>query len=154
MILCFPGFNYRMTDFQAAIGLVQLPELNDTISVHRSQALFYKSELKNIQEIKFDVDYENRFQTYQTFHILFDPKIDRDFVKKELLKSGIESNIGAYAIPVLSYYKNKYNPDLNEFVNAMTAYNHGLVLPIGRHLNMENLFYIINSIKSILTNGF
>lgn len=149
-----PGFNYRMTDFQAAIGLAQLPELNDTISFHRSQALFYKSELKNIHEITFDVNYNNRFQTYQTFHILIDPKIDRDFVKKELLKSGIESNIGAYAIPVLSYYKNKYNPDFNEFENAMSAYNQGLALPIGRHLNEENLYYIINTIKSILTNGF
>lgn len=149
-----PGYNYRMTDFQAAIGNSQMTSLPETIDIHRLQAEFYHEAFKNSPAISLDTTYENRFRTFQTYHILLNPKIARDTVKHALLEQGIESNIGAYAIPYLSYYQKTYNHSIEDFKNALTAYQHGLALPIGRHLTDSDLMHISNSVNSILAHGF
>lgn len=149
-----PGFNYRMTDFQAAMGYAQLAELDDTIAIHRAQATFYNKMLIDIQGIHIDTRYENRFQTYQTYHIVFDNNKIRDHVKSELYKLGIESNIGAYAIPVQSYYQKKYNLPTEKYSMADKAYRCGLALPVGRHLQESHLEFISSEVIKLVQNGF
>lgn len=148
-----PGFNYRMTDFQAAMGVPQLNALDETIGIHRAQGEYYNRAFAGVQGITLDSDYENRFKTYQTYHILLSSEQIRDKVKEELYKKGIESNIGAYAIPFLSYYSEKYKLAPGEFANARTAFSRGLALPVGRHLKEGDLEYITNSVKEIIGHG-
>ncbi len=149
-----PGFNYRITDFQAAMGIYQLMELDETINIHRGQAAHYHNAFKNISSIRVDTHYEDRRQTYQTYHILFEDYIPRDYIKSELLKKGIESNLGAYSIPDQIYYKEKYNWPYSEYRNANIAYRQGLALPLGRHLEEGDLQFISDSVISLLNHGF
>jgi perosamine synthetase len=149
-----PGFNYRMTDFQAALGISQLHELDETIDIHRKQAQFYNHALKGVDGIKFISDYSNRFNTYQTYHLILKDGKVRDQLKQALFKLGIESNIGAHAIPALTYYINKYNIPATDYPNAYTAWTQGLALPLGRHLSSDDLNYISNAIKKLVRNGF
>jgi len=149
-----PGFNYRMTDFQAVLGISQLDEIDETIDIHRKQAQHYNQALKGVDGIKFDREYSNRFKTYQTYHLVLNDGDLRDRLKQALFKLGIESNIGAYAIPALTYYQNKYNLPLSGYPNAFTAWDQGLALPIGRHLSSDDLNYISNAILKLFRNGF
>lgn len=149
-----PGFNYRMTDFQAALGLAQLPKLNETIRIHRMQAQYYKQMLCDVESIRFAEQFENRFQTYQTFLLLFECEDTRDTLKKQLARNNIESNIGAYAIPGLTYYANKYHLPATEYKNASIAFKHGLALPIGRHLGNDEIFRIAQIVKSVCNNEY
>ena len=145
-----PGFNYRMTDFQAALGIAQLNELDETIDIHRKQAQIYNQSLKDVDGIEFNLDYSNRFNTYQTYHLVLKDGMLRDRLKQALFKLGIESNIGAHAIPALIYYVNKYSIPVTDYPDAFNAWTRGLALPIGRHLGSDDLNYISNAIKKLV----
>lgn len=147
-----PGFNYRMTDFQAVMGILQLPELLDTIKIHQSQAKIYHQIFEGVGDILTDKIYDNRTQTYQTYQIIFESKDVRDRIKKRLFELEIESNIGAYCIPEQSYYLNKYQLEPSKYANASIVFHCGLALPIGRHLNIEHSLQIGNAVKQLVKN--
>ena len=73
---------------------------------------------------------------------MLNDEIDRNKLIKKLKENGIETNLGAQALPCLRYYKNKYNLKEIDFPNAVKAYKQELVLPMDDHINYENLTYI------------
>ena len=120
------GLNYRMTDFQAALGLIQLAEIDNIIEQRIRIANLYDDKLSSNNKIKIPFKYKNRKAIYQTYHIIISDKINRDKLIKKLKENGIETNLGAQALPCLTYYKNKYNLRKNDFPNALKAYKKGL----------------------------
>ena len=82
------GYNYRLSNVSAAIGIGQLEVLSERVKKRRSIFEFYKHELSDIQEISFldekDGFYSNRWIT--TILISEDSKIDRENVRLNLHK--------------------------------------------------------------------
>lgn len=147
------GFNYRMTDFQATIGRAQLTDFNETIEIHRKQAALYHQLLNSKPGISLDKPLPESKSTYQTFHVLLDTNIPRDSIKQLMSEHGIETNIGAYSIPETFFYSNKYQLKAQDYLVTKNAFNNGLALPIGRHLNTENIHFIANTLLKVIGNG-
>jgi dTDP-4-amino-4,6-dideoxygalactose transaminase len=80
--------------------------------------------------------------------------IQRNLLIHKLNEQGVETNIGAQALHMLSFYKTKYNYKDMDFKNAKKAYEVGLALPIGRHLIPENIKTITDKLTNILKNEF
>lgn len=137
------GFNYRMTDFQAVLGLYQLLIIEELINQRIDTAKLYDELLKNIPWITTPPLFENRKMVYQTYHILLEERLNRDLLIQHLRNNGIETNYGAQALTELSYYKNKYSPIIENFIKAKQAYQCGLALPLGKHLNEGDIEYIV-----------
>jgi dTDP-4-amino-4,6-dideoxygalactose transaminase len=148
-----PGFNYRMTDFQAALGPDQLLVLDDVIAENNRQANYYQSHLHHLDGLHLPVAMEGSVVTYQTYHLMFDDTEMRRVVKEALTTEGIESNIGAYAIPFLKYYQHKYKSEPEKYSNALAAYQRGLAIPLGVHLDDEDLNLIVSTIQKAMKNG-
>lgn len=143
----YAGFNYRMTDFQAAMGIPQLENF-DSITKRRIKiAANYNEYFKEIEWIKTPKHYENRKSVYQTYHILIDKNYNRDNLIHFLNEKGIQTNYGAQALHLQKYFKDKYNCKRSNYNNASYAYNSGLALPLGDHLNKNNITKIIQNIK-------
>ena len=145
------GLNYRMTDFQAALGLEQLTEIENIIKQRIKIANLYNEKLSSNDKIKIPFKYKNRKSIYQTYHILLNDEIDRDKFIKKLKENGIETNLGAQALPCLTYYKNKYNMKEIDFPNAVKAYKKGLALPMGIHLKDKDVSYVCGNLANILS---
>ncbi len=145
-----PGYNYRMTDFQAALGTDQLKHFDTTLACRSEQARRYKDLLSNVPNVKLPKEYGNRKMTWQTFHVLINKNQTREMLLSELRTKGIECNIGAQALHVLQYYKNKYQFEPDNFPNAYKAYTQGLALPLGQHLESDDIPYICNELKRII----
>jgi dTDP-4-amino-4,6-dideoxygalactose transaminase len=144
------GFNYRMTEFQAAFVNNQLDRLNNQIEQRRSLAKVYDENLTSA--IITPSEPESCFHTYQTYHVLFDKKIDRDAIQKKLAEKGIGSNYGAQCIPEMAFYKTKYNLDaIKLFPNAHYAFKSGLALPLYGSLNEEKIKYITTTINGLIS---
>ena len=135
--------NYRMTDFQAVLGLFQLPEIKSLIDERLKIAKQYDESLSVLKCIKTPALFKNRKAVYQTYHTLIDDRINRDNLIGLLKDMGIETNLGAQALNCLAYYKNRYNYKETDFPNATKAFKQGLVLPIGNHITNKELEYII-----------
>jgi dTDP-4-amino-4,6-dideoxygalactose transaminase len=143
----YAGFNYRMTDFQAVLGIYQLKDFEKEITERINQAELYNKLLSEINWIKTPVTFSERKMTYQTYHILVDDNIDRDNLLDYLINNGVQVNYGAQALNVQYYYNNKYKLIEQFYINAEISYNYGVALPIGSFINKENINTIVNLLK-------
>jgi len=143
------GFNYRMTDFQAALVNSQLQRFDKILLKKQQLAEVYFNEIKN-EKIKLPIIPKDRNHTWQTFHVVFDESVDRDLVIETLKAKGIGTNYGAQCIPAQKYYQNKYHLDSDRlFPNATKAYKQGLAIPIYEKLSDEQITFIANEISKI-----
>ncbi len=145
-----PGYNYRMTDFQAALGLEQLKQLDDTVNVFRQQAAHYALLLKNTAAKCIYNENNEEYSTYQTFLVYLPGKTQANKIKAELFDRGVETNIGAHAMPFLSYYAKKYPQLPDDFPVSFHAWRHALALPIGRHITAVDQEFVVEQLLAIL----
>jgi len=135
------GLNYRITEFQAALGISQLKIIEQLVNKRVEQAQIYSDFFAEINEIVIPVKFKDRKHIYQTFHVLLKTKT-RDSIINKMLQKGIETNLGAQALHCLDYYINKYGHKPNQYPNAEIAFYHGLALPIGMHLDNDKINFI------------
>ena len=143
----YAGLNYRMTDFQASMGISQLTDIKNIIKHRFKCAKIYSDYLSEISWITVPKSIENRKTNFQTYHLLIAESIDKkkliDFLKKNM----IQTNYGANSLHMLKYYQDKYNYNSNNFPNAHYAYNFGLALPMGNHVSINDVKKIAKKIN-------
>ncbi len=143
------GFNYRMTDFQAALVNSQMKRLNSILEYKNELAQIYNQEIKNPLIIKPHVP-ADRNHTWQTYHVLLDKKISRDKSIEILRQEGIGTNYGAQCIPYQKYYQKKYALNCSaEFPNALMAFEQGLAIPIYEKLKQADISYISEKLNNL-----
>lgn len=143
------GFNYRMTDFQAALVISQLKRLPGILKTKQQLAQVYFEELEasrvQLPSIPEDCDH-----TWQTFHVLLPDDLDQAQVIAQLRTRGIGTNYGAQCIPYQTYYAEKYRLDCQaNFPNALRSFKKGLALPIYEKLSPEDIRYISQQLNEI-----
>lgn len=144
------GFNYRMTDFQAALVFSQMDRLNKSIVYKNDLATIYFQELKTEKlQLPFIPEYTSH--TWQTFHIIVDNTINRDNLIAKLRDNNIGVNYGAQCIPFMKVYNEKYGYDCEKlFPNALKAYQQGLALPIYELVTNEQIKYISKTLNKLI----
>lgn len=142
------GYNYRMSNVCAAIGLGQLEVLKTRVVKRRYIHDFYKNKLSKIDSIKFlnDIDgfYSNRWLT--TIVLEENSKINNEKIRLELQKNNIESRPlwkPMHLQPVFNTYEaltNGVSEDL---------FNRGLCLPSGSNMSDQDLNRVVDIIKNL-----
>lgn len=101
------GYNYRMTNICAAIGLAQLERINEILANKRRIAELYKELLK---DTKFQVHPElgNVYHSYWMVSILVPLTHERDQVRKHLANAGVETRPVFYPVHTMPMYSQKY----------------------------------------------
>lgn len=122
------GFNYRMTDVQAAIGLVQLRKAEPILKARAERAARYDALLAGCQALVLPVtppDYTHGYQSYVT---RVRPGGDRDAIAIVLEDLGIATRQGTHAVPPLGVYRDTCRPE--DFPRALEADRTTLTLPL------------------------
>jgi dTDP-4-amino-4,6-dideoxygalactose transaminase len=93
------GFNYRMTDLQAAVGLVQLAKLDAMVAERRRLAERYRERLEDVPGLFLPADPPYGTTNYQSYVVRLDDDlpVERDAVMQELLDQGVASRRGIMA---------------------------------------------------------
>ena len=147
------GYNYRMTDLQGAIGIVQLKKLNQFIEERSKWAAYYKEKLACISWISlpnFSNDYKHG---WQSFVLLIDEKkspCSRNEIMEQLQKAGISTRPGTHAVHMLGFYKEKYNIRSNDFPGAQKANDKSISIPLHNKMIKKDFEYIVYSMKNII----
>lgn len=120
------GFNYRMTNIEAALGLAQMKRLPDFLKRKRLFNNIYRDEFKNIDFISFQDTYELAESSNWLSCIIFDRKVDVAGLQKRLARRGTPTR--RIFAPLTSFppYK-KYAKE--RCVNSYNIYENGLCLP-------------------------
>lgn len=142
------GFNYRMTNIQAAIGLAQLVKINQFIEKKRQIADWYKKGLKYLADqgmITLHPEMPWAKCVYWMYSILVEDKfrINRDELIRFLEERGIETRPFFYPMHVLPPYKT-YDDTLNLSKSISLK---GLNLPSSITLEKSEIDYIVDTVK-------
>lgn len=144
------GFNYRMTEIQALLGIHQMKNIERIINQKRKLAKIYFQKLANIKEIKVPKDTPFGKHSFQSYVILLDKKIDRNKVIQKMRKKGIETTLGTYALHAQPFFVKNYGYRPGELKNSFMAFNRTLALPFYIEITKEQIDYIINNLRNIV----
>lgn len=143
------GYNYRMTNLEAAIGLAQLEKIKIHIRNRRNIAKSYFRELKDMKSLILPIEKEYAYNVYWMFNVtLKDVKVDRDRVIKKLLKYGIEARYIPYPLNTLPPYRKI--AEGKTFPAAKMIAARSITLPTHENLSQEDIEYVCNKVKYIL----
>lgn len=143
------GFNYRMTDFQAALAWSQFQRLDAILTYKNELAQLYFSAVDNYKVLLPFVP-QDRNHTWQTFHVLLKEELEQKKIIAFLKENGIGTNYGAQCIPAQTYYQKKYKLDAHTlFPNAYRAFEYGLALPVYEKLTKDDILYIASIVNQL-----
>lgn len=143
------GFNLRLSDIQAAIGIAQSYKLNDILKERFRIAQYYNELLKDIEGIITPFVPSYCKHTYQSYviRVAFDnATIVRNRLMDALAEHDIQTRPGTHAVHRLGYYKSKYNIEENEYPNASIAEDTTITLPIVHGMTNEEQQLVVNTI--------
>ena len=140
------GFNYRMTDFQAALGLNQILDYKKNLLIRHILVKRYLLNLSKIKNIKC-MPYSKNC-SYFIFQIFCK---NRDKILKELkkLKIGVSVHY-SNALPLMSYYKSKYNLNPKRYKNSIKYGHENISLPVYPKLKIREVDKICKTITRLV----
>jgi dTDP-4-amino-4,6-dideoxygalactose transaminase len=141
------GFNYRMTDFQAALVLGQIERIDETIERRAGIANRYDIDLDGRFLIKPSRPAEGK-ASWQSYHVVLDDDLDRQAFFNYLQQRRIGAKLGAQCIPVQRYYQTKYGYRSALFPMAVRAFRHGVVIPLYEGMSDTETTEVIDAVNS------
>jgi dTDP-4-amino-4,6-dideoxygalactose transaminase len=140
-----PGFNYRMTEFQAAFGSSQMKKLDRIIAARRRLAHHYDSLLENDPVLTPAVPSQS-FHVYQSYVTLLPEQAAprRAEIIRQLKEQGIETNIGTWHMPLTTYFRTRYGYRAGDFPASEDVFARALTLPLYENLTAENQNIVVD----------
>jgi perosamine synthetase len=139
------GYNYRMTDIQAAIGIKQLEKLDWIIQERRKIALQYHEGLKNCKHFKLPLEQEGYFSNYQSYAITLKDTmpVGRDDLMQKLMDNGISTRRGV----MTAHNEKAYSETRCVLPKSDSLSNSSMVLPLFIGLTKSEQDFVIGTLK-------
>ena len=145
------GYNYRMTNVPAAIGIEQLKRIEFILEEKEKIAERYTEAFRNDPEISppYLPKYVDRHSWYM-YAVSLKECIDRDQVVSELKKKGIDTRLSFPPIHSQPYYQRKFGYKNDSLPVSFQAWKQLIDLPIWVGLSAEDQTYVIQNLKNIV----
>lgn len=151
------GFNYRMSEIHAAIGIEQIKKLDDFISKRKTNFEILNNILNKSNKIRVLPQPNNYTMTssYYCLSIILEKSIARfrPEIMNQLTQKGIGTSIYyPKPVPRMKYYREKYGYNSALYKNASMISDYSIALPIGPHLGPAEMKIIGENLINILNN--
>jgi len=126
------GFNLRLSDIQAAVGVAQMAKLDSLLAERHSRAVRYSELLGDTEELAIPTAPAGFGHTYQSYvvRVTKGGSRRRNAIMDELAARMIQTRPGTHAVHRLGYYKHKYGLAPEQFPNAVLCEETSITLPI------------------------
>lgn len=148
------GYNYRLTNVQAAIGLAQMEKVEDHVDARRKNALLYGNLLKTVKGITTPPEALWAKNVYWMYGILVeeDAGISAPRLREELLKRGIDTRpffVGMHRQPAYRQNDERFPDTTGDYPVCDALTSKGFYLPSSNHLTKEEITTVVETIKTI-----
>lgn len=146
------GYNYRMTDIQAAMGIPQLKKMDKFIDERQNWAEYYIEQLKDIDWLTLPKTPNESRHGWQSFVTMIDESkspASRNEIMKRLYDEGIATRPGTHAVHMLGLYKNLYNLKDDDYPGARDANNFSMAIPLHNKMTEKDYEYVVECLKAI-----
>lgn len=145
------GFNYRMTDLQGAVGVVQMGKLDGFIEERRRWANYYRDELRDLAWLKTpDNDEGCGWQSYVCWVDEERAGMSRNEIMDRLQSAGVSTRPGTHAVHALGYYRERYGTADKDFPEAMNADRCTMALPLHNQMTVDDYNYVVDILRDLL----
>ncbi len=144
------GFNYRITDFQAALGIEQLKRSDKWIKLRYEMVIRYNEEFAELEEVT--PQYHPESSREYSFHLYIIQCKNRKSLYYYLKENGVNTQVHYIPIHLQPYYKNKYDYKIGDYSKAENYYENALSLPLHPSLQEKEQKKVIDLVKNFYSN--
>jgi len=145
-----PGFNYRMSDLNAALGLIQVPGHAETVARRRALAQRLTERLSDIDGVMPQCVPSGHLHPYQAYVVTLDAGIDRDATIAGLRELGVESTLGTYALHLEPAFAERGCAPADGLPHSRALTEHTLALPLHENLADGDIEVIGGALERLL----
>jgi perosamine synthetase len=144
------GFNYRMTDIQAAIGRKQLARLADLVARRRALVARYNDLLRDIEGLRLPLEMSWARSNWQSYCVQLPDRVDQMTVMQNLLDQGIATRRGIMCAHREAPYQNE--EQRHDLRQSEFAQDRSILLPIYAQMTEDDLELVARSVRKELTS--
>ena len=148
-----PGYNFRITDFQCALGISQLKKINKFIKKRREIVKKYNEAFRDIKEIIIPTERDYVKSAWHIYPIqlrLEKLKVDRKKIFEELRKKGLGVQVHYLPIHLQPFYRKKFGYKKGDFPIAESYYERAITLPLFPRMTSKEVNRAIKTIKKTI----
>ena len=146
------GFNYRLTDLQGAVGLVQLGKLDRFIDERRARSAWYRQRLGGLGWLRLPdepLDGRHAWQAYVTYVDPGSAPMPRNAMMERLQAAGIATRPGTHAVHMLGYYRDRFGFQPQDFPGARDCDANTMAIPLHNRMTDEDYERVAETILSL-----
>jgi dTDP-4-amino-4,6-dideoxygalactose transaminase len=144
------GYNYRTTEIQSALGLVQLKKLDRNNKRRKKLVDIYRNELQGTKEISIPFSRFRGIPSYHLFPVLVAPFVDRNRVMEKLKDFGIQSSIHYPPVHLFSLYRNQFGYRRGDLPKTEEVSGREITLPLHPRLNTRDVKWIAKKLRVVI----
>jgi perosamine synthetase len=139
------GYNYKLSDVLAALGVIQMTRLDQIIEAKRVLAHRYSEHLSKIDKVRAPVESKGCTHIYQSYVVTLDRSINRNRLIMELKRKGVQAQIGTYSCHVQPVYASKQKCPVSKMLM-----DHSLALPFYYPMTENEIDLVIDTLRASL----
>lgn len=146
------GYNYRMTDLQGAVGLVQLGKLDTFIAERRRWVGYYQVQLADIDWLALPRGLRTDDHAWQAFVTYVDPDkapMPRNKIMERLQAKGIATRPGTHAVHQLGYYCDRFGLKPEDYPCARDCDANTMAIPLHNRMEEEDYAHVVKTLRDI-----
>jgi len=146
------GFNYRMTDLQGAVGMVQLGKLDRFIDERDTWARYYMRELAGIPWLhvpEVPAGYRHGWQAFVTMVDEARAPLPRNAIMEALLEAGVDTRPGTHAIHLLGFYRERFGYAPDDLPVARACDLHSMALPLHNRMSADDYARVVEALRGL-----
>lgn len=144
------GFNYRITDFQSALGISQLKKIDKFIKRRRDIVNIYNNELFKINSIFLPIEKPYVKSSWHIYYIRLRNSAKRRSIFKKLQEYNIGVQVHYIPVHLQPYYKRNFNYKEGDYPNAEDYYRRTITLPLYPKIKDTDIEYVLSVLRKVL----
>jgi dTDP-4-amino-4,6-dideoxygalactose transaminase len=144
------GYNYRMTEMNAALGIEQLKKLRRSNQIRKSLIKIYIGNLEGTKGLSIPFLNYPRDSAFHLFPILLDKNVSREKFMQTLRRKGIQTSIHYPPVHKFFYYQKNLKASRNKLPLTEYVGTHEVTLPLHPLLKEKDILFVCDQIKRVL----
>jgi dTDP-4-amino-4,6-dideoxygalactose transaminase len=144
------GYNYRMTEMNAALGIEQLKKLRSSNRKRKSLIKIYVENLEGTKGLFIPFLNYPRDSAFHLFPIILDQNVNREKFMDFLKRAKIQTSIHYPPIHKFSYYQKNFREPENYLLSTEYVGRHEVTLPLHPLLEKKDILFVCDLIKKVL----
>ncbi|MGE0385667.1 MAG: DegT/DnrJ/EryC1/StrS family aminotransferase [Gammaproteobacteria bacterium] len=146
------GYNFRMTDLQAAVGIVQLGRLEGFVTERGRRAARYRECLADLPWLALPEEPAGGRHAWQAYVAYVDPgraPMPRDAMMERLQAAGISTRPGTHAVHMLAYYRDRFGLAPDDFPGARDCERNTMAIPLHNRMDDADFDYVVRELRRL-----